>query len=341
MICVLSQYWIDSEKTSTELPISLHSVSDADYSANPRPHWIPEISLAIINDVIQDHEPKATDIEFRVATLQSQLRTPVPTATPRRTVQNELAIVITVEQTNQPTRGATFSSTGIATMSVAVPTIPIQIASPTSKPTTIFIPYPTNTQAVIIIKPSHTSIPTASQTPTTTPTETQTATSTQTPTSTLTLTPTPTVLSTETVTATETSTPTLSSTPTADICAPNPVTGFISSFSPVNGSIDVPVSVQPVIYFNQSMNIDSLTYGDERHIVLCTTAACRTDDIVPATILINNFLNLNDQVTVIPTGVLAPLTVYYLEIGNQIQNHEDCGTINQGLRYQISFSTAP
>lgn len=136
--------------------------------------------------------------------------------------------------------------------------------------------------------------------------------------------------------------PTVTPTSTPSACStPNPVTGFVTGTSPIDGSVNVPLGVQSVIFFNQSMDAATLIYGDNTHFALCSNAGCPPAQIVAATVSIQNNLYLNDQVTVIPDAPLAPNLTYYLVAGTLVQNHADCGNVLQAVRVITSFTTAP
>lgn len=64
------------------IPVSLHSVLEADYSIYPNPTPVPGVELAIIWETIRDREPGVTDLESRQAAVENSLLTPVPTVTP-------------------------------------------------------------------------------------------------------------------------------------------------------------------------------------------------------------------------------------------------------------------
>jgi len=65
---------------SNWLPVSLHSVLTADYSADLRALHLPPIQLGLIADILND---SATLTPGRFATLEGNLTTPVPSVTPR------------------------------------------------------------------------------------------------------------------------------------------------------------------------------------------------------------------------------------------------------------------
>lgn len=389
------------------LQTNLHSIKEADYSADQRYGWLPGINISILEHVIQDHEPDAPDIDHRMATVISQLLTPVPTvnsteakpdffATPTASKTTQATIEI-VQPTSKPSQANTSIPSPLPTLQPTItqtrPPIPIyqpntttptktpkappiHTATITPSPTQIFTstatqtatlsytltPSVTLTQSLTpvetktsTIQPTltYTIIPTSSSTSTSTsspfftPTSTSSNSSTPTPTDTTTYTPSPTHTPSPEITATltpspPTMTPTSTNTPLPGACSyPDPVTGFVLSIFPAHSSVGEPPSIQPIIHFNQPMNINSLTYGDERHIVLlrCTSEACNQNEIVPATISIGSNVYLNDTVVILPNENLWPNQLYRIIAGNQIRNHPDCGGMNQAVRVRSDFQT--
>ncbi|RME70373.1 MAG: hypothetical protein D6784_16850, partial [Chloroflexi bacterium] len=62
------------------VPVNLHSVLEADYSASNVPPQLPSVRLDLIWDMIADYEPGA-DIASRREAVLSSLLTPVPVVT--------------------------------------------------------------------------------------------------------------------------------------------------------------------------------------------------------------------------------------------------------------------
>ncbi len=84
MLCLASTLFGQRQSEPEEsilLPVSLHSVLEADYRSNPNPRLVSGVRLDLIWDVIFDREPGATDLEARKAALLNSLQTPVPLAT--------------------------------------------------------------------------------------------------------------------------------------------------------------------------------------------------------------------------------------------------------------------
>ncbi|MEM7342920.1 MAG: DNRLRE domain-containing protein [Chloroflexota bacterium] len=67
---------------ATFIPVSLHSVLQADYSIDSDSPSIAGVELDIIWDIINDLDPDSEDLEARQADLLNNLLTPVPTVTP-------------------------------------------------------------------------------------------------------------------------------------------------------------------------------------------------------------------------------------------------------------------
>ncbi len=212
--------WSISAKGIDLLPVNLHSKDDADYSADLRSHPIPAISLAILKDVLSDHDPSATDWPARLATIDAVLEAPIPTMTPAFTRNPSLL----------PTQ-VPATATSVQATEIFLPNTPVSslIASATVVPTTFpkatapIIPTATPTQVknpILAATATRTLIPTATYTPTSaasstaTSNPTFTATPTNTPTSTATYTLTPTKTSSPTATSTATATASHTTTPT-------------------------------------------------------------------------------------------------------------------------------
>lgn len=264
------------------------------------------------------------------------------------------------------TRTATQTSTKrvmVATNTQAFTLPPIATKTltkiPTRTATSPQIIYPTFTRTrTRTTTPTKTRTPTQTQTRTQTATFTATSTFTQTSTFTDTETPTPTETATHTPTDTETPTPTDTVTPTPTetmtvtptetetqnvlgCAAPDGLTGFVSYVVPAAGSTGVAQNVKPLIRFNQAMNADTLTYGDDRHLVICVKGSgndCINGTIVSATITVSSQLYPNDQVIITPTGPMYPGIPYTIFVGNQISNHVDCGNVGQAVRVLSSFT---
>jgi hypothetical protein len=67
-----------------KLPVTLHSLLFADYSADPRGFKLPVVRFNLIEEVIRDEQSDQSEQDSveRFATLQAGLKTPVPTVTP-------------------------------------------------------------------------------------------------------------------------------------------------------------------------------------------------------------------------------------------------------------------
>ena len=192
--------------------------------------------------------------------------------------------------------------------------------------------------------PTHSVTPTFTLTPSLTYTVTPTWTNTVTPTFTFT----PTFTATRTLTPSLTPTYTMTPTPTATIavCNVSPPESLIRYMWPPEGSVNVPLDIQPVIVFNQSMNASTLTYGDANHIVICqkvsdSSNSCRNGTEIEAYIEILSVVYRNDWVNIYPLQLLEKGIRYTLFAGNQIVAHPDCSSYSKPLggRVQSNFIT--
>ncbi len=80
-VVVVYLIWAMKTPHDDHVPVGLHSVLFADYSADPRGARLPGVEFGIIEEVIADQG--GTDASVRFSTLQSAQQTPVPTITPR------------------------------------------------------------------------------------------------------------------------------------------------------------------------------------------------------------------------------------------------------------------
>jgi hypothetical protein len=120
------------------LPVSIKSGSEADYSQDPYNHHIPPISEKILNQIITDF-PATGSPQDRMATLQVVLSTPVPTMKPGRLWP---ANFTPTQQLSHPTIVAGKSTSTLA----KTPFITATRNLPSS-PTVVFI-YSTSTLSV-------------------------------------------------------------------------------------------------------------------------------------------------------------------------------------------------
>ncbi|HSV85933.1 MAG TPA: hypothetical protein VLH85_05120, partial [Levilinea sp.] len=195
----LAPRWIGNSTPLTFLDVSIRAVFQADYSAEEIERGIPIIGMGIIRDAILDEDPRASDVDIRLETVQAMLNSPVPlmtwaapefaTPAPQDTRQPEATGTAIL-----PTRTAQATATQFSS--------PSPVASPTA------------TRVVVLITRTPTATVTRTFTATSTRTRTQTHTPTATPTPTETGTPTPTETGTPTPTETGTPTPTETGTPT-------------------------------------------------------------------------------------------------------------------------------
>ncbi len=132
LVCAFLPGWIQFNSSTSELPFSLHSVKEADYSIDHIMHRIPAIGLDIIEDVMRDNNVSEAEIAIRVGTLASSLLTPVPMSTGTISVPNTPVPATPINPL------PTFSSTGSPAPTALVTTPnPTAILPPPIKPTSI------------------------------------------------------------------------------------------------------------------------------------------------------------------------------------------------------------
>jgi len=144
---------------SNWLPVSLHSVLAADYSADPRVLHLPPIQLGLIADILND---SATLTPGRFATLEGNLTTPVPTVTPRPGYPTStLSPSLISPATPTPRTGLVASATPLHATITPMPSQPSAF-TPTLTPV-IFL---TNTPPISTPYPTSTRLPTQWVSPT-------------------------------------------------------------------------------------------------------------------------------------------------------------------------------
>jgi hypothetical protein len=224
---IITQLNQENQDTLEFIPVSMHSVEDADYSGETRELRNPTIKLSILSDIIRDDNQFLTDAEARIEKIFRAISLPIPTAThsfyqitnDETKSEDQLATVIPIRPTQttfvtKPVKTQQSLTITLGSTSTVVQT------SPSSTNTVVNNIFPT-VSPTITINPTNTKIPVNTPTksatlqPTKTPTQnpllTPLSTSTQTPTTSITPTPT----STSNHTATSTATPTSTQTPSA------------------------------------------------------------------------------------------------------------------------------
>ena len=116
LTCSFLPGWISANTPTSELPFSLHSVKEADYTVDRNRSMIPAIGLGIIEDVLRDNHVSEEEIAIRVSTISSVLLTPVPRSTGIISVPNTPVPALT----SQPV--PTFSTTKSPAPTSLVPT---------------------------------------------------------------------------------------------------------------------------------------------------------------------------------------------------------------------------
>jgi hypothetical protein len=151
---------------SNWLPVNLHSVLAADYSADPLALHLPPIQLALIEDILND---SATLTPGRFATLEGNLNTPVPTVTPRPGYSTPTLPASTIPPaTPSPRPGQAATSTPALTsftpppsqVPSVIPTFPTTYSQTPTQPAGNATPTPPPTQFVTpTLPPTGTPIP--------------------------------------------------------------------------------------------------------------------------------------------------------------------------------------
>ncbi|MCL4560892.1 MAG: DNRLRE domain-containing protein [Chloroflexi bacterium] len=222
---------------------SLLSNEIADYRVDARPYPLPALGEGIIQAILWDHDPGATDLPSRVTSLKSVLMSPIPSAT--RSLAGRIG---DIETPDSPSRTPAPEPTGTATMLPSQTPSPVPSLTPsiTQQPTSSSTPRPTGTQNItptgtatrrIVFTATKTLLPPSTRTPrppaAPTPTQTTIVSPTSTPAPTTTVNPTatpapaptgtPTPIPTDLPLPTDTATPTPTYTPLpTDTATPTP-----------------------------------------------------------------------------------------------------------------------
>ncbi|MCD6475228.1 MAG: hypothetical protein J7K85_03045 [Anaerolineaceae bacterium] len=322
----------------SNLPITLHSIDEADYSSDTV-SVIPKVDLNIIQEIIWDDVINHDDYEKRLVAYIENLAKPIPTATSATISVGGTPISDTVaEESNSQEELATETANKTPSITVSLsPTV-------TPSPTTTHTLTKTGTNSVI-----NTPTKTATNTPTKTATSTLTNLATNTPLPpTATLTPINSATNTPLPpTATRTNTP-LPPTPTNTAVTgctdPLPVDGvlpdgYVVNSNPAPNASNVSISISTVtIFYNQAM-MDQYSGGGVRNVGnYHMRTAVGGDDVGVLSITYNpglfsatfSFDNSDDD--------WLPDTKYEIQIKKRIENN--CGT-DQDKDVYIYFTTAP
>ncbi len=251
LVAALIWQLFNPSPASAFLPVGLLSKRVADYHADPRSLSFPPKEASFIEDILQDKDPYATDLPVRLATLDSVLEEPIPTATPiSQGLPPEPASTTPppAGATSTPRPGRTSTSTASATLTASATASASPTATLTPSQETEVSPTLTSTGKVTFT-PTPTCDPSTSAIPNCTPTPSVTAKPSLTPSQTLgavaTVPRTPTATRTAipnkptfTPTPTRTATRVLSSTPTPTSTSTEPPVV-------VPTDTDTPVPTQP------------------------------------------------------------------------------------------------
>jgi len=132
LICAFLPGWIRVNSPTSELPFSLHSAKEADYTIDRNRLSIPAIGLDIIEDVMRDNNVSEAEIAVRIGTLASSLLTPVPMSTGTISVPNTPIPVTPINPL--PTFITTGSPAPTALVTTPNPTAIIPTAIPSTPP---------------------------------------------------------------------------------------------------------------------------------------------------------------------------------------------------------------
>lgn len=132
------------------IPVALHSILTADYSADPRARRIPAANLNLIKDVLADQASQDSSQAFE--DVQDSLRTPVPTV-----------------ESGYPRASATPTQPAAAEPSIPPATTPTRSRPTATRPQATQSASPTPTLTNIILLPSRTPSPTKEPTRTSKP----------------------------------------------------------------------------------------------------------------------------------------------------------------------------
>lgn len=140
LLCLALSLWLPGLLRRSMIGLPLHSVLLADYNRDPSGYAMPELELALIDNVLID-EPGAALVLERVATLRNNLLTLVPTVTPRGPQPAATLALPSPTPTQKPAGSAS------ATPLLLTPTVqPTRTLSPTATSTPSVLP-PTRTAA--------------------------------------------------------------------------------------------------------------------------------------------------------------------------------------------------
>jgi hypothetical protein len=152
MNCILVSFSVGRQffnGQSQWLPIALHSLLQADYSADERRASLPAVQIDVVGDYINDQNVPNQPINL--ATIENNLDTPVPTVTP----QSQGTVQLFTATSTQQSGGSN-----------PVPSI---TPTPTPSQPAAVTQEPSQTSETSLITP--TNIPTGTHRPTLTPTE--------------------------------------------------------------------------------------------------------------------------------------------------------------------------
>lgn len=143
--------WISAAREAGLLPISLHSLSEADYSVDPLSRFIPAIGLEIIRDLLGFSELPETEEPLGI-TIHTSM-TPSPTPTPTIFFSNDLPTQI------EPTQVLPASATPTQKVTATATQLPLPFYTYTPTETQYQTDVPVNQPTQTVSPPSATKTP--------------------------------------------------------------------------------------------------------------------------------------------------------------------------------------
>lgn len=137
------------------LPVPLHSLLRADYSADPRGSFIPAAQIDLIDQVIKDQVRPTGELPSQMAPLSSLLLTPVATITPQffeltQTLGAPATPVNQVTATQPPAQPSPTLLAATATLQSSATSTQANTATSTQPAATPTRPQPTRARATAV-----------------------------------------------------------------------------------------------------------------------------------------------------------------------------------------------
>jgi hypothetical protein len=135
------------------IPVSLHSVLRADYSADAAGMVLPAVGIGLIENAIEDQQ-QATDAPEQLSTIISGLLTAVPTVTPQFPFSPTTSATARVT----PTRGVSWTATAPPSQPTHAPLPSLTPSATLTATPTASLP-PRSTSTPRLPTPTDTSVP--------------------------------------------------------------------------------------------------------------------------------------------------------------------------------------